>query len=222
VSPRKPSPDLRDRREREILEAAAAVFAERGLRSARMVDVAERAGIGKSTVYEYFRSKEDLFLRLFDWYTEQAFVSMSRELGASSEPTADALRRSVDSLLESCRRMLPLYPLTLEFWSASTAPEYRERLGSEFRTLYRRFRSVVADALRTGIARGELGPHVDPDAVAAVLVSAYDGLFLQAWFDRDFDPVPAGRRFLDVVIRGMGAVPSGGGPPPEGPGEEVR
>lgn len=203
MSPRKPRPDLRDRKEQEILEAAAAVFADRGLRSSRVVDVAERAGIGKSTVYEYFRSKEELFVRLFDWYAEQAFSSMAGELDASTGSVVEALRRSTDALLESCRRMLPMYPLTMEFWSASTAPEYKERLGGEFRDLYRRFRSALADAIRAGVKRGELGSHVDPESVAAVLVSSYDGLFLQAWFDPSFDPVASGRRFLDIVLRGM-------------------
>jgi hypothetical protein len=46
---------------------------------------------------------------------------------------------------------------------------------------------------------------VDPEAVAAVLVSAYDGLFLQAWFDPSFDPVTSGRHFLEIVLKGMAA-----------------
>jgi hypothetical protein len=101
--------------------------------------------------------------------------------------------------------MLPFYPLTMEFWSASTAPEFRERLVEEFRDLYRRFRAALADAIRAGIARGELGSHVNPEAVAAVLVSAYDGLFLQAWFDPSFDPVASGRHFLEILLKGMAA-----------------
>jgi len=207
LSPRTARPDLRGKKEKEILEAAAAVFAERGFRAARVADVAERAGIGKGTVYEYFRSKEDLFLRLFDWYASAAFDSMVGELERPTGSAVDALRRSCATLLESCREMLPLYPLTMEFWSASTAPEFRERMGEEFRELYRRFRGALADAIRMGIEQGELGSHVRPEAVAAVLVSAYDGLFLQAWFDRSFDPVASGNHFLEVLLKGMAVEP---------------
>jgi AcrR family transcriptional regulator len=203
LSARRPRPDLRDRKEKAILEAAAAVFADRGFRTARVADVAERAGVGKGTVYEYFRSKEDLFLRLFDWYTSEAFASMRGELERPSGSAVEALRRSGETLLASCREMLPFYPLTMEFWSASTAPEFKERLVDEFRTLYRRFRSALAGAIRAGIAQGEIGPHVDAEGVAAVLVSAYDGLFLQAWFDPTFDPVASGRHFLEIVLEGM-------------------
>jgi AcrR family transcriptional regulator len=177
-----------------------------------VADVAERAGIGKGTVYEYFRSKEDLFLRLFDWYASAAFASMEGELERPTGSAADALRRSGGTVLESCREMLPLYPLTMEFWSASTAPEFRERLVEEFRDIYRRFRGALASAIRTGIQQGELGSHVQPEAVAAVLVSAYDGLFLQAWFDPSFDPVASGEHFLEVLLKGMAAeAPHAGG-----------
>jgi AcrR family transcriptional regulator len=45
----------------EILEAALAVFAERGLSGARMEDIAAQAGISKGTLYLYFSGKEELF-----------------------------------------------------------------------------------------------------------------------------------------------------------------
>jgi AcrR family transcriptional regulator len=217
--PRNPRPELRDKRKREILEAAAAVFADRGFRTARIADIAARAGIGKGTVYEYFRSKEDLFITLFDWYLNQIFASVSNELDISDKSIADALTRSSEVLLLSCDRMRPFYPLTMEFWAASSAPAFKERLAEEFKQLYRRFRGALAETIRLGVERGELGSHVIPEAVAAVLVSAYDGLFLQAWFDPSFDPVESGRHFFEITIRGMmpaklPGVPAGDGSEP--------
>jgi len=52
-------------RREEILEAAAIVFAEKGFHAATMEEIAIQAGIGKSTVYEYFSSKEELFREMF-------------------------------------------------------------------------------------------------------------------------------------------------------------
>jgi AcrR family transcriptional regulator len=205
MAPRRPSQELKARRESEILEAAAAVFAERGFRGTRIADVAARAGLGKGTIYEYYRSKEDLFLNLFHWYTDQAFASMTTTAEATDGSAVDALRNACDSLLMSCREMQHLYPLTMEFWSASAAPEFRKRLTEEFRRLYHRFRGAVAETIRAGIAQGEMGRHVDPDAVAAAIVGALDGIILQAWFDRDFDPVATGRHFLDVLVAGIAA-----------------
>ena len=52
----------RAERERQILDAALAVFAERGFQHASMDAVAERVGVTKPVVYTHFGSKEGLLL----------------------------------------------------------------------------------------------------------------------------------------------------------------
>lgn len=52
---------LPEERPKQILDAALAVFAERGLAAARLEDIAKRAGVSKGTIYLYFANKEDLF-----------------------------------------------------------------------------------------------------------------------------------------------------------------
>jgi hypothetical protein len=39
--------------------------------------------------------------------------------------------------------------------------------------------------------------------VAAALVGTWDALFLQAWFEHDFNPSKTAQDFLAVVIRGL-------------------
>jgi AcrR family transcriptional regulator len=207
VAPRPARPDLRDLKARAIVEAAALVFSERGLRSARMADVAERAGIGKGTVYEYFRSKEDLFLAVFDAFG----VGMLDDLLAQLEPhpsSASAyLRRFCDAMLEALQQVLYIYPLTMEFWSAAATSELKDRLMGEFRKTYASYRRVLASVIRQGKSAGEFATHVDPDHMAAALVGAFDALFLQAWLDPDFDAMAVGNHLLDVTLRGMAAEP---------------
>jgi len=48
-------------RPEELVQAALAVFGERGFRQTTLTEVAERAGVSKGTVYLYFESKDDLF-----------------------------------------------------------------------------------------------------------------------------------------------------------------
>src|SRR6266436_461614 len=54
-----------DRRAR-ILDAAVKVFAERGYFSSTVAEIARAAGVADGTIYLYFKSKDDLLLRLFD------------------------------------------------------------------------------------------------------------------------------------------------------------
>lgn len=53
-----------EERKRMILDAALAVFAQKGFISARIEDIAKAAGVGKGTVYLYFPDKESLFKSL--------------------------------------------------------------------------------------------------------------------------------------------------------------
>jgi AcrR family transcriptional regulator len=52
----------RAQREQQMLEVAEAVFAERGFAAASMDEIAERVGVSKPMLYEYFNSKEGLLL----------------------------------------------------------------------------------------------------------------------------------------------------------------
>ncbi len=53
-----------EERRRQILDAAAAVFARRGYHRARTREIADEAGVSEGTVYNYFKSKEDLLISL--------------------------------------------------------------------------------------------------------------------------------------------------------------
>ena len=51
----------KEARPAEIVEAAFAVFAEKGFAAARLDEIARRAGVSKGALYLYFETKEDLF-----------------------------------------------------------------------------------------------------------------------------------------------------------------
>src|SRR5271170_4707762 len=54
----------KEARPQEILDAALAVFADKGFAAARMDDIAARAGVTKGTIYLYFDGKEAVFKTL--------------------------------------------------------------------------------------------------------------------------------------------------------------
>ena len=73
-----------------------------------------------------------------------------------------------------------------------------------FRENYARFRELIAELIRSGQHAGEFDRRANAASIAAVLVGALDGLFLQAWFDPTLDPVPIGDQFVALVLRGLG------------------
>lgn len=78
-----------EQRHREILEAAAVVFAEVGFRCAEMDRIAERAEAGKGTVYRCFPSKEALFMAT----VEKALEDLTRYVNDVVDPLEDPLEQ---------------------------------------------------------------------------------------------------------------------------------
>jgi len=79
---------LRDRKKRatraRILESAAELFVERGVDGATMAAIAERAGISRPSVFNYFPTKDALLIALVHGINDR-----TREVLAATEPDAD-------------------------------------------------------------------------------------------------------------------------------------
>src|SRR3974390_2228618 len=77
----------------ELLQAAAAVFAEKGYEAATMTEIAERAGAAIGSLYQFFPSKEALAEALFDRFAERWAASFAcveeRAPGRSARELAD-------------------------------------------------------------------------------------------------------------------------------------
>ena len=199
--PRQPRP--RNERVQQLLDAAMAVFARRGYAAATVDAVAERAGVAKGTVYQYFKSKEELLFAVFDRWVAQYFAALSARVPATGVSAEEQLRRLAQAAVELAGDVEDLYPLTFEFWAASASLGLRERFLAQFRSVYDLFRDYVAGILRRGIEAGEFSPDVDAEAVAAMFVGALDGFFLQVWFDPQLDAAKTCAGFVEVLIRGL-------------------
>jgi len=171
-----------------LVEAACTVFAEKGYASTRVADIAERAGIGKGTVYEYFSSKEELLFAVFESINLDISSRMNAALaagGSTEEQLYDLLRLGAEVISEQ----VDLQPVILDFWAASRGKVFEEKYRRAVVASYTFFRNLVADFIRDGQNRGELKGSVDAEALAATIVATIDGLGIQLSFDRSIDPL---------------------------------
>ena len=79
----------REVRRQQILDAALAVFSQKGYQAANVSDVAAEAGVSQGTIYWYFDSKEDLLtaalLSYFGSFGEQAVASLEQYPSAAEK-----------------------------------------------------------------------------------------------------------------------------------------
>jgi AcrR family transcriptional regulator len=83
----------------KILSAAARLFATQRFHEARMEDIASAAGVGKGTLYRYFKDKEELFLALLDRAAAGLRKRIDEGLAAAAGPRA-RLVAMIDGILE--------------------------------------------------------------------------------------------------------------------------
>jgi AcrR family transcriptional regulator len=90
----KPTTRDRDASKETILIAATEEFAEKGLRGARVDQIAERAGVNKRMLYYYFGQKDDLFLVVLE-RTYEKIRDEERKLNLTEVEPVEAIRRLI-------------------------------------------------------------------------------------------------------------------------------
>src|SRR5215218_8184794 len=142
------------RREPEIIEAAARVFAERGFHGATTQDIADVLGIRQASLYYYFASKEGA-LELVCLKGVEGFVEAAKTIAGSSGSAGDRLEWLIRS------HLLPLIDRS-DFVKVflnerqHLPTESRRRIGRWSRGLERIFEDVIKDGVRSGEFRHDL------------------------------------------------------------------
>lgn len=80
-----PGPRKREQRSGEILDAAAALFVEKGVPATSIDDIVERAGVAKGTFYHYFQDRTAMLEALRERYA-QHFADMAAEATGACDP----------------------------------------------------------------------------------------------------------------------------------------
>jgi len=89
-----------EKKRRQIAATAARLFASRPFHKVKLDDVAAEAGVGKGTLYVYFKSKEDLYYWLIHDAFSQLVGRLERQLEGGAFSASEALREIVAGLVK--------------------------------------------------------------------------------------------------------------------------
>ncbi|MFQ5553610.1 MAG: TetR/AcrR family transcriptional regulator, partial [Thermoplasmata archaeon] len=186
------------RKRKDILQAAMRVFARDGYHRAKIEAVAEEAGIGKGTVYEYFKSKTDLFLALHDHMLAELKSYYMKELEGVRKPAA-MLERFIAVAFETFRIWEPFFLVFFDFWAEGGRGEQQTLLQTRLKEAYAVARDDVAAIIAAGVKDGSFRCD-DPVLAAASILATLDGLVLQWLCDREAFDLDAMRESLTQMI----------------------
>jgi len=196
----------KEARPSEILEAALAVFAERGYAATRMDDIAARAGVTKGTIYLYFDSKDAVFRSLVQESIgstlETLKLGAERFDGSSAELLTMILRGIGRFICESDRVVLPKIIIA----EAGNFPSLTEFYRHE---VVDRGLGLLQSVIVRGIARGEfrkVAPeHVARLCIAPLLLAAFWRTTFARYDTSPHDLDGMIETHIDTLLRGLAA-----------------
>lgn len=188
----------------EIVEAAMAVFAERGFAAAKLDNIARRAGVSKGALYLYFETKEDIFRAVVAQAIAPNMQAIRAVVASHPGPLADLLRlvaQRVGLLIET----LPVGGvLKMVIAEAGNFPELARVWHDD---LVAHILGALSDAIRAAQERGEVRAG-DPRMYALEVIAP---MLLGVIWRETFVPVGApafdlralARQHMDTMIEGM-------------------
>jgi AcrR family transcriptional regulator len=173
------TPDEREARTKALLAAALDVFLERGFESARLDEVAQRAGVAKGTLYLYFPSKEALFEALIGSLIASPFQAAGEAMLKQDVP-AEAMLRGLLNFAKT--EILGTKRKDVARLIISEAGRFPELAAFYHREVIARGMTVVRAIIQRGVERGEFSSDAAARfpqlVVAPVLVAiVWTGLF---------------------------------------------
>jgi len=194
----------KEAKKKEIVAAALKEFAKRGVANTKMADIAQAAEIGKGTIYEYFRDKNEIFLESFHQFIETMDTALGKRIYKITDPVLK-LKVLVTTWTEMIDNVHADYvEIMLEFWAEGIRVKHDfpsgvvnlKKLYADFRLL---FKSILDEGIRTGKFR-----KINTTLTASILLGALDGIMLQWFLDKSiFSLNEITEHLLDEFLKGI-------------------
>ena len=186
------------RTRQKVLDAARALFAERGYEPATIRDIAKGAGMSTGAVFANFQDKAELFEAVLT--EDMTRLSDALKAAVATETTLRGrLMAALGAAYHSQLEHLPLVQAVVaRSWFQPVDAEMRSRAA------LRPVTGVIQDIVQTGVREGELHQDADVRLLGELLYVAYVGNYRHAAYDGwDIEQLTAhiGKQ-VDVILAG--------------------
>ncbi|MCL1809611.1 MAG: TetR/AcrR family transcriptional regulator [Clostridiales bacterium] len=201
--------DRRARKRELILDTAFKLILEKGFANTKIIDIANSAGIGKGTLYEYFDSKEALVLELIITRVRQDYEKVCESMDKTPSCRQKLARYFHSEIETTAKYKTNVNDFKNEFTN-NNAEISTEILNAVHTIIFNQFQAVH-NVVRQGIASGEFR-EVDPLMAAACFmgcVSFYLSLVNEGMLcpgDGGFSGIEALKKeeaMLDCILGGL-------------------
>ncbi len=187
-------------RTHEILNAAHTLFARKGFTATTMDEVAEEAGMAKGTLYLYFSSKRDIYLKALH-VAATGILEQSQKEMSTHRHIPQKIRAFLLSRLKYVEEHRDFCKIYFQEFGSQLHPAAVEK---EFRVLNQRGIQVLMQALEEARRRKEIRP-VRMELAAAVIMDMIRSLIVRRLWGSAKRSLEEDCDFLcDMILKGIG------------------
>lgn len=180
--------------DRAIAESALDVLADIGIAGFSVEAVAQRAGVGKATIYRRFDGRDALLAAALDRLRDDMPAVVSTGSARERLEAQLDLIRTPMANSRSGRVMAQVI---------SAGAHHPEFLAVFYARVFGPRRAALTESLRAGVAEGWIAPDIDLEAAVTMLVGAM--IFLKVWQGASAGQ-PSTRAIVDMALKGIGAL----------------
>ncbi|VEG38567.1 transcriptional regulator [Mycolicibacterium flavescens] len=185
-------------RRAELLELAATMFAERGLRATTVRDIADSAGILSGSLYHHFSSKEEMVDEVLRGFLDWLFTRYQEIVDTEPNPLErlKGLFMTSFEAIEHRHAQVVIYQDEAKRLSGQERFSYVEQRNKEQRKMW-------LDLLNQGVEEGYFRPDIDVDLVYRFI---RDTTWVSVRWYQPGGPLTAeevGRQYLAIVLGGI-------------------
>ncbi len=184
----------------ELLDLAATMFAERGLRATTVRDIADSAGILSGSLYHHFKSKEQMVEEVLRDFLDWLFARYQEIVDTEPNPLErlKGLFMTSFEAIEHRHAQVVIYQDEAKRLSSLPQFDFVEARNKEQRKLW-------IDLLHEGVEQGCFHPDIDVDVVYRFI---RDTTWVSVRWYQPGGPLTAeevGRQYLSIVLGGIAA-----------------
>ncbi len=142
-----------EKRKREILEKSLDIFIEEGYEDVTFQKIADRCGITRTTLYIYFKNKQELFLWSIKQLTQGLEVSLLKVVNNPNLSSREKLRQVCAQIVDTCMDNKKLFNIILVY--LLQLQKMGKDPGDRVRRRVLRLRHLLSTILIAGMKKGE-------------------------------------------------------------------
>jgi len=157
------------RNDERIMEAAIAVFSEKGFEATSMQDIADAAQISRGPLYYRYKTKKEIFQMAMELYSLREKTALFQILG-QEKPFSEVIREYLYYAFRNLIGDKPEFPMEI-----FSSPEMQD-VNVRIRQLYADAYVMMRNAIQQAVLDGELKADTDVEHLTNLLFIAFDGL----------------------------------------------